>query len=262
MANQYNFVKEGRALGHLYPEITKEWNYDLNIDTPFDVSYGSKQKRWFTCKADHNYLAIINNKSRGSGCYECYIKIVGKQPSVVKNNKSLATESPHLAKEWHIDNTKKANEVKNKSAYLAKWICEFGHIWNAKVCNRTANKTGCPSCSNNYYGRQISKPEIILANALNGKLNTKIGNFKADILVKKTIIEYDGAYWHKDQYKHDLKKTNYYKSLGYKNIRIRVQDPKYKLKDIPNAKNIHFDIKDERILNINKLVKQIKKELV
>lgn len=56
---------------------------------------------------------------------------------------SLAASYPGLALEWHPTRyTKHADEVTRASGYDAKWICEFGHQWQAVVYQRT----GCPEC--------------------------------------------------------------------------------------------------------------------
>lgn len=66
-------ISDSNRLSILYPEVSKEWDYDKNDDTPNDVSYGSSQKRWWTCFRGHSsYLASISNKTKGgTGCPKC-----------------------------------------------------------------------------------------------------------------------------------------------------------------------------------------------
>ena len=62
--------------------------------------------------------------------------------------KSLAETNPELAAEIHPDSDIKATEVTVGSTQKPLWMCERGHIWRAKVANRT-HGNGCPYCSGN-----------------------------------------------------------------------------------------------------------------
>jgi len=243
-------IERGITLAQAYPDIANEWNYKLNKDTPWDISSKSAQKRWFTCSNNHNYEAKLDDRTRPQGCGYCAGKIVGQ-------GNDLSTNYPELVKEWSKNNDKLPNKVTPGSDYRAEWICSKNHTWKTQVKNR-ANGTKCPKCCTS----NTSQPEIKLAKILKGKQGIRIGSYKPDIVIGNTIIEYDGAYRHKDKYEHDIKKTNLYNKLGYTTIRIRVQEDRCPLKDIPNAINIHFDIKDEAKLNFDDLVAKIKEVMV
>lgn len=64
-------VTDRNKLSILFPDIAKEWDYSKNKDIPNDVSYGSKQKRWWICSKGHNYFASINNRTSGMNCRQC-----------------------------------------------------------------------------------------------------------------------------------------------------------------------------------------------
>lgn len=68
----------------------------------------------------------------------------------MKDKKSLATEYPEIAKEWHPtkNGTLKPTDVTVGSHKKVWWICNKGHKWTAQITNRTAAGTNCPYCSN------------------------------------------------------------------------------------------------------------------
>ncbi len=238
-------IARGTSLAQAYPDIAAQWNYELNDDTPYDISCGVHKKRWFTCSNGHNYDAMLSDRTNGKGCGYCAGKRIGY-------GNDLASNYPHLVKEWHIDNNKLPNEFMPKSNKKAKWICKNKHIWTAEISSRTDKKNNCPKCHN----KGTSQPEIKLRKLLNGKIK-KIAGFDVDAVVDNWVIQYDGARFHTNHYQMDVRRTNAIIDKGYKVIRVRVQENRNPLKDIPNAINIHFDIKDEIKLNMQELADKI-----
>jgi hypothetical protein len=81
---------------------------------------------------------------------------------------NLATEFPEIAAQWHpiLNNNVIPEQVLPKSDKKPYWLCEYGHIWQASVGNRTGpNKTGCPNCNSNIptenYNFGKFYPELI-----------------------------------------------------------------------------------------------------
>ena len=66
------------------------------------------------------------------------------------NKKTLATEYPDIAKEWHPtkNGTLKPSDVTARSHKKVWWLGLCGHEWQAEIGNRTAAGTKCPYCSN------------------------------------------------------------------------------------------------------------------
>jgi hypothetical protein len=55
------------------PTLAKQWHPTKNISlTPREVKAGSNKKVWWQCSKGHEWLAIVNDRSRGSGCPYCY----------------------------------------------------------------------------------------------------------------------------------------------------------------------------------------------
>lgn len=79
---------------------------------------------------------------------------------------NLAVCNPALAKEWHpLKNgdllPQRVAPVSSKKVW---WLCSSGHVWEAKVANRSKGK-GCPICANKKVTRDnslaVSYPKLV-----------------------------------------------------------------------------------------------------
>jgi hypothetical protein len=62
------------SLANRYPEIARQWNYELNKGTtPNNITYGSSKRFWWTCDKDkkHIWRTSPYERKRGSGCPYC-----------------------------------------------------------------------------------------------------------------------------------------------------------------------------------------------
>lgn len=142
------------SLAVLHPDIAAEWDYELNKDsgfTPETIGLSSKKKFWWHCNngCNHSYLALIQQRVRGTGCAVCH----GKQ---VSPDTSLAALNPILAAEWCAENDKTPSEVTLKSNYEALWKCPNPNHppYRQKVEVRSRG-TGCVYCQR--YGKKHPK---------------------------------------------------------------------------------------------------------
>ena len=65
-----------------FPDIAKQWHSTKNKNLkPEDFTYGSHKKVWWQCdkSPDHEWEAIINNRTRGTGCPFCARQRVSKE---------------------------------------------------------------------------------------------------------------------------------------------------------------------------------------
>jgi hypothetical protein len=88
---------KGKSLAEVNPQLAKQWHSTKNaVLTPINVSLSSAKKVWWKCDQgdDHEWIASIANRNKGTGCSVCD----GKK---VVNSNCLATLNPVLAKEWH-----------------------------------------------------------------------------------------------------------------------------------------------------------------
>lgn len=56
----------------VYPELLNEWNYEKNTGiNPSEFTAHSGKKVWWRCKRGHEWEAIIDSRTRGTGCPYC-----------------------------------------------------------------------------------------------------------------------------------------------------------------------------------------------
>jgi len=57
----------------LYPEISKEWNYEKNQSNPEEFTYGSSKKAWWICEKGHEWFTEISNRTskNNTNCPKC-----------------------------------------------------------------------------------------------------------------------------------------------------------------------------------------------
>ncbi len=173
-------VTDGRNLAAANSELVSEWHPEKNGDlSPEDIRPKSNIKVWWQCSEGHEWQAQISSRASGSDCPYCY----GRYPTKTNN---LASKYPELLKEWDQEKNKGLNPAYftphvNKKVW---WQCNKGHSWEATICNRAKNKSGCPVCAeNNRRNNSIKRiKEIIkkrggkwLANEyVNGKSKIKL----------------------------------------------------------------------------------------
>jgi very-short-patch-repair endonuclease len=130
------------SLSTLYPQLSVEWHPEKNKDlTPDQVTPGSNRKVWWRCLHDHEWVASIYQRVKGSGCGFC-------EGRIVTSTNSLYAVYPHLAMEWHLtkNETLTPYDVLPGSGRKVWWQCLKGHEWDATIVMRKEG-TGCPSCS-------------------------------------------------------------------------------------------------------------------
>ena len=148
-------------LATTHPKVANMWHPTKNGDLkPTDIIGGGKKKYWWICEKGHTFLSTVDHLKRGGGCPVCH----GKQ--IFQGFNDLATTNPEIVKEWHPtkNGDLKPTDVSHGSETKVWWICEHGHEWEARVCNRV-NGNGCPICSNRgvlvgYNDLKTLNPEL------------------------------------------------------------------------------------------------------
>ncbi len=128
-----------------FPDIAKEWNYDLNDNLlPSDITAGNDKKVWWHCSVcGYDWQSAIHSRTgQNTGCPACAGRVV------VKGQNDLTTTHPNLVAEWYSDKNRNLTpeDVTAGSNKRVWWKCENGHIWQAKVCTRVKGR-GCPYCA-------------------------------------------------------------------------------------------------------------------
>ena len=230
-------IDETNSFGHLFPELVKEFQAEINGVNPYEVPTGRSDCYTWKCeKAGHIFQCSIANRTRrGAGCPYCY----GRYPTPQNN---LAIIKPDDAKHFHPtkNGTLTAFDFSPSSNKKVHWMCEVGHEWVA-----TPNaKKGCARCVRSA----TSKVEALLRESISNsgimdwvkdegaKLRIQWRNnssLNVDILAtlgdKKFAIEYDGYYFHSGihsgdrvaAYLKDTQKTQALLDAGYCVIRVR-----------------------------------------
>ncbi|MBL1074777.1 zinc-ribbon domain-containing protein [Nocardia sp. 2] len=218
-------------LATTHPAIAAEWHPHLNIPLALDqMTAGSELKVSWLGFCGHTFQATIHSRALGGiGCGVCH----GTQ--VVGGINDLATYAPAVAAQWHPSlNKTEASGVYYATQAHAWWKCSSGHEWRAVVRTRSVHpRTGCPKCS-------ASGPEKELLAALenifdevehDARLPVRWGAFsrsRVDIRVHangiNALIEYDGAYWHRNKIDKDTEKTLALLRAGYHIVRVREGD--------------------------------------
>ncbi len=143
------------------PDLVKEWNYEKNKNiNPTMVTKNSGKKVWWKCKKGHEWEAIVDSRTRGSGCPYC----AGKK--IIKGYNDLETFNPNLAKEWNYEkNSFLPSTISQNSNKKVWWKCEKGHEWEAVINSRSRGR-GCPYCANQkilkgYNDLATTNPDLI-----------------------------------------------------------------------------------------------------
>jgi hypothetical protein len=132
-----------------HPDITLEWDYDLNDTTPNTVRAGErKAKYWFRCTKNHSFqLTPWERTNRALGCKVC---------RVVPGN--VAETHPWTVGQWHADPAKNPEHTPYNltagSRKIVWWQCPVAedHAYQKSVYDRCVRGLGCPCCLN----RQVS----------------------------------------------------------------------------------------------------------
>jgi hypothetical protein len=79
-------VVKSNSLLTINPKLASEWHSSRNGDlTPTEVSIGSRKRVWWKCDKgdDHEWEAIISNRSRGRGCPFCKLTPQSRQELII-----------------------------------------------------------------------------------------------------------------------------------------------------------------------------------
>jgi hypothetical protein len=126
-----------------YPDILKEWDYDKNNISPYEIFSTNKRKVFWKCLKGHSWQAkVVCRTNSKNKCPYCF----GKKAS--KEN-CLSIKNPNLLKEWDY--------IKNKNIYPENmrpnskkkvwWICKkCNYKWKTEIQKRNIGN-GCPCCA-------------------------------------------------------------------------------------------------------------------
>ena len=220
------------TLAELNPDFLKEWHKEKNAPLmPNDLAAGSHRRIWWRCSQAHEWEASVHSRldrgpRKGHNCPVCARATQGARirRSRLARSGPLTEAFPLVAAEWdHERNSEPPSAFSPKSNKKVRWVCKFGHCWEATITNRTHNESGCPYCTN-----QSSRLEIFLLCELRSifqevSWRKKIEGDECDLFIPSinTAIEIDGSYWHRSKLTKDLEKSDRLRATGIDVIRIR-----------------------------------------
>lgn len=220
-------------LASTHPDLAAQWS-TKNTKEPFEVSSGSHYRALWVCPKGHEWEAKVYARKTGAGCIVCAGRVI------IPGYNDVASAHPHLVSIWDPTNDKSPYEVGAGSEYKPLLVCSKGHEWTPTVYN--AIKTnGCPVCSLSRTSRSeqelYSRIKEKYPSALSGRrinVTHAFGTFLySDVYLEedsaKYVMEYDGAFFHKEMIDRDTEKTKALLNKDYRVIRIREQTVGIKL---------------------------------
>lgn len=145
------------SLGNKFPELIKEWDFDNNSVSPYEIYPNANIKiNWKCTKCNNSWSAFIYSRTKNeSRCPYCSGRFA------IKGVNDLATEHPELLKDWDYDkNTIDPTLEKSGSSKTVYWKCSnCGHSWKTKINVRTRG-CGCPKCGHDKSA-SASKKQIV-----------------------------------------------------------------------------------------------------
>ena len=200
------------------------------------ISSDKNKLKWHCKKCDEIFEATWANIEKDRGCGFC----AGKQAGV---SNGFAILNPEILKEWNYNRNININPYdftygSNKKVW---WKCtECSHEWCTNINRRTIKHCGCPKCNQSKGEKQIGvyleNNHIVYTNQFSfDDLYGDFAELRFDFAIfnkgkkLKCLIEYDGEFHFKKQYKndgfekiqrYDKIKNNYCKNNNIKLIRI------------------------------------------
>ena len=224
-----------------FPDVAAQWHPTKNNDLRHTMGRfkgeplrsdklveGSKEKVWWKCPVadDHEWIApVVGLTRRREGCPCC----AGKQLSVTNR---LDTQFPEIAAQWHPTKNGGVTPADVVAGTPTKywWRCPVAdyHEWQSGPHSRTRRGDGCPHCTLTPRSAQ----EIRLAHELSALIDFDLEVHKVrfagrlrdvDIVLDalKVVVEFDGAYWHRNKVDKDRDKTALMEEAGWQVIRVR-----------------------------------------
>ena len=147
-------LKGFNDLATTHPDLALEWserNGDLHPDMVNDKSTKSV---WWKCHVcGYEWKQQIKTRVNGGECPSC------SNRCAITGYNDLASTEPELMKEWDYSKNKIDPTKILRTAYnRAWWKCEFGHSWNAPICDRTLGDCSCKECESEFIA---SLPQLL-----------------------------------------------------------------------------------------------------
>lgn len=213
-------VHKDYNLAVLHAALAEEFDRIKNGEVKADqLSPRTPRKVWWKCKKGHSYKASVAKRvTRNDGCPYCS----GQR---LTYEFSLEAKFPDIAMEWDYEKNFKKTPSDVHAGSNAKfwWLCNKHESYLATPNSRTGGGTGCPKCTHHSSRgelRILSELQTLFSDV---RSRHKIDGIELDVYVPELClgIEFDGAYWHENKTKKDLKKNSLMRERGIEVLRVR-----------------------------------------
>ena len=216
------------------PNLMAMWASDLNEEDPHNVSAYTKKMYWWRCpECGKVEYSSPDKKHEYSHCGDCGNKMIGitRRKNEVSRKGSFGDQHPHLAKEWHptMNGDVTPYDITSGCGECFYWKCKYGHVFRTSPQERVNRHAGCPTCKmslrTSFTEQAIA---FYLSKTMEVKQHHKEGGFNFDIFIPslKSVIEYDGMFWHakEETAKRDKHKDKYCNKKKWRIIRVKEAD--------------------------------------
>lgn len=149
----------------LYPALAAEWDTEKNAPlTPDQIIRSSGKKVWWRCRLGHSYqMSPWDRTSRNCECPYC----TGRKVLVGFND--LGSKRPEIAAQWHqsLNGPMTPQMVTEHSNRNVWWQCPEGHVWRAKISQRSRGYCNCPVCNGRINRIRSNKYKILVESRKN-----------------------------------------------------------------------------------------------
>lgn len=195
----------------LYCDLEK--NKEENIDVYSLARYSHNEVNWECKNCGIKFKRKLSNIKDEILCNSCALKKGNNEKylEIIKQNGSLKSKFPELAKEWHP--TKNGDltpeQVTSGSAKKVWWICDKGHEWEAVIGSRVGADRKCPICTNQKVLKGYNDLETVFPYLL------KEWNYEKNDVSPDEIIARSGKkYWWICELGHEWKTSPLERSYG------------------------------------------------
>ena len=153
-----------------HPEVSNEWNYDKNVNSPehYTAGSGARSKVWWKCSSNHEWEASINSRTgspskRGSTCPFCCHKI-----SIIElewlNSLNILLERQKI---FRLNGMRfKVDGYDKNTNTIYEFYGDYFH-GNPKIYDPDDFNYTCHKTFGQLYQKTIKKEEILLQNNFN-----------------------------------------------------------------------------------------------
>ena len=141
-----------------YPEILKEWDFELNDLDPSKVSSGTNKKVNWICSRNHRWVDTVSHRINGKRkCPYC------NNSKVWPGFNDVESQRPDLLKEWdYANNEIKPSEVYYKSSHKKVWwVCPKCKAHYTMSPGNRERGQNCPYCARKRIKPGVNDLETI-----------------------------------------------------------------------------------------------------